>query len=56
MDIRGLVANKKELQIPKVIENLSHSFSNIKGKIKLSDLKTKIDNLGAGDFAFNKLV
>lgn len=43
MDIRGLIANKKELQIPKVIENLSHSFSNLKNKIKLVDLKHKID-------------
>lgn len=56
MDIRGLIEVKKELQIPKVIENLSHSFSNMKTKIKLSDLKAKIENLGAGDFAFNKLV
>jgi hypothetical protein len=35
MDIRGLIANKRELQIPKVIENLSQSFSSIKTKIKL---------------------
>jgi hypothetical protein len=56
MDIRGLIANKKELQIPKVIENLSHSFSNLKNKIKLVDLKNKIEELGQGDFAFNKLV
>jgi hypothetical protein len=47
---------KKELRIPKVIENLSHSFSNSNKKIKLEELKNKIKNIGEGDTAFNKLV
>lgn len=55
-DIRGIVAGKKELCIPKMLENLSHSFSNIKGKIKLGALQEKVQDLGKGDLAFNKLI
>jgi len=35
---------------------LSHSFCSLKPKIKLADLRRKIEELGAGDYAFNKLV
>ena len=43
MDIRGVIAQKKELQIPKAIENLSHSFANLKKKLKLEELKAKVE-------------
>ena len=56
MDIRELVANKTELRIPKMIENLSHSFSQSKAKIKLGVLQEKIKYIGQGDLAFNKLI
>jgi hypothetical protein len=50
------VASKQELRIPKMIENLSHSFSHTKGKVKLAVLQQKVSELGHGDLAFNKLI
>ena len=50
------MANKAELRIPKMIENLSHSFSETKTKIKLNVLQEKIKVIGQGDLAFNKLI
>jgi hypothetical protein len=35
LDIREIVEKKAELQIPKIIENLSHSFSHTKKKLKI---------------------
>ena len=39
-----------------MIENLSHSFSETKTKIKLNVLQEKIKVIGQGDLAFNKLI
>lgn len=55
-DIRAIVAGNKELCIPKMLENLSHSFSHTKGKIQLAALQDKVKDLGKGDLAFNKLI
>lgn len=53
MSIHGIVSSKPELRIPKVIENISHAFNSLKNKLKLTELKNRINEIGEGDHAFN---
>jgi len=55
MDIRSIVRQTKSLQIPKIIENFTHSFSS-QSDVSLAKLKEKVEEIGQGDVAFNKLI
>jgi hypothetical protein len=55
-EIDGLVRSNNELRIPKFIESLCQSFTSMKKKIKVAEIKKKLENTFEVDMGGNKLI
>lgn len=55
-DIDGIVRSNDALRIPKFIESLCQSFSSAKKKIKIGEIKKKLETILQGDMGGNKLI